>query len=92
MTCNVGTRQRKRRCDGNGCLGPSVEKHDCSEDSCEAPEAVWTTWTSFGSCTVTCGTGHRARFRHCIGPMLNATCEGAQSEIKICILDSCNNS
>uniref|UniRef100_A0A670ZSG1 ADAM metallopeptidase with thrombospondin type 1 motif 3 n=1 Tax=Pseudonaja textilis TaxID=8673 RepID=A0A670ZSG1_PSETE len=52
----------------------------------------WGTWTKFGSCSRSCGTGVRFRTRQCNNPMpINGgqDCAGVNFEYQLCNLDEC---
>ncbi|ETE59695.1 A disintegrin and metalloproteinase with thrombospondin motifs 3, partial [Ophiophagus hannah] len=52
----------------------------------------WGTWTKFGSCSRSCGTGVRFRTRQCNNPMpINGgqDCAGINFEYQLCNLDEC---
>lgn len=52
----------------------------------------WTTWTSWDTCTVTCGGGNQGRTRSCTNPAPQyggANCVGASSENQACNQQTC---
>ena len=85
-TCGEGSRDRVRSC-GPGarytdtCPGDSQQVEPCSGPTCLG----WTPWTSWSSCTVTCGEGSRSRSREC-GPLGrdSDSCPGEDSEEERC--------
>lgn len=50
-----------------------------------------TNWSSFSSCSVTCGTGFRTRTPHCLNPP-NRNCNETNFEVQICHKPRCTNS
>ena len=42
-----------------------TEVEDCDASACDAVVDGWTSWSSWGGCTVTCGGGRRSRNRDC---------------------------
>ena len=85
-TCGEGSRDRVRSC-GPGarytdtCPGDSQQVEPCSGPTCLG----WTPWSSWSSCTVTCGEGSRSRSREC-GPLGrdSDSCPGEDSEEERC--------
>ena len=73
-TCGKGTRHRQRTCIGPGdCDGLGLLKE---EDTCpDQPKCHGTLdqWSSWSSCSATCGEATRKRQRECIGP---GSCDG----------------
>ncbi|KAB7504970.1 A disintegrin and metalloproteinase with thrombospondin motifs 18, partial [Armadillidium nasatum] len=54
----------------------------------------WSTWSSWGSCSLTCGTGAMFRTRECNNPEPRwggRQCEGKREEWKLCSTDPCPN-
>ena len=52
----------------------------------------WSTWSAWGSCSVTCGMGTRSRTRSCTNPTPSnggASCSGISSQTQICNRNSC---
>jgi phage-related protein len=55
----------------------------------------WSAWETWGSCSVTCGSGIKSRFRACTNPKQSPYgqyCEGHNSEIDICSHITCGKS
>lgn len=55
-------------------------------------DGSWTPWTSFSTCTVTCGGGESKRTRNCTSPLPQhggKNCSGVNNETKICNIDHC---
>ena len=52
----------------------------------------WAGWSSWGSCSVTCGTGSKVRTRTCTNPAPQyngANCAGSGSDTSSCSLPNC---
>ena len=72
-TCGTGERTRKRNCEGdsssrdknNPCKMNLFERETCNTQKCP----VYTEWTSWSSCSTTCGGGSQERTRVCILPV-----------------------
>ena len=72
-TCGTGERTRERSCNGdssskdknNPCKVNLFERETCNTQKCP----VYTEWTSWTSCSTTCGGGNQERTRVCILPV-----------------------
>lgn len=66
--CGIGRQQRTRTCDGpaylrsSDCDGPALMERTCNLQPCKG---VWSCWTEWSACSVTCGQGTRSRSRTC---------------------------
>ena len=102
-TCGgSGTRSRTGECQPgmeiNGtqsteCDGDGIESEACTKPECPiivASSASWSEWTSWSTCTVTCGgPGQRSRSRNCIPEISlehhdNIICNGDSKEVLSC--------
>ena len=57
-----------------------------------AVDGQWTSWGSYGSCTVTCGGGSQSRSRSCTNPAPlygGASCAGSSSSSQACNTHNC---
>ena len=96
-TCGGGTQKRIRDCvlpdrsGSNGCSGEGYQIQDCNRETCP----VWSAWTSWTECTVSCGGGKSIRTRKCglpdeLGPQrLDLLCPGEKQESKVCNKNNC---
>jgi len=77
-TCGDGTHLKTRTCtnpppqfNGLSCfqqnLGPEILQEACKDRECPV-DGIYTQWSQWGACSVTCGTGTHIRNRQCIGP------------------------
>ncbi|XP_053392458.1 cartilage intermediate layer protein 1-like isoform X2 [Mercenaria mercenaria] len=67
VTCGAGIHVRYRRCSGKaheGCHGKYKEVQECFRNICPV-YGIWTIWSSWGDCNVTCGDGRQTRTRTC---------------------------
>ncbi|XP_078695686.1 coadhesin-like [Branchiostoma floridae x Branchiostoma belcheri] len=75
VTCGVGHQTRNRRCDnpeplhgGANCTGTPEDRKPCENLPPCAVAGVWSPWTVWSNCSVTCGDGERTRRRTCDNP------------------------
>eukprot|EP00111_Clytia_hemisphaerica_P024940 TCONS_00073484-protein len=97
-TCGKAFKTRQRSCDqpkplygGKMCQGPSVEVQECHLGGCPR-DGGYTSWSTFSSCTLSCGGGVQSRTRSCTQPPpLNGgkKCSGPSSETKACNTQPC---
>ncbi|XP_031566331.1 uncharacterized protein LOC116301419 [Actinia tenebrosa] len=94
VTCGSGVQSRTRDCGrnfGRNCEGPSSETQICATNACPV-NGNWTAWSSWDSCSATCGGGSQSRTRECTNPApVNGgrNCEGPSSETQICATNAC---
>ena len=98
VTCGQGTKKRTRRCNnpapahgGTNCPGRNYQNSNCNLGSCRI-NGVWGTWTSYSSCSVTCGQGTQKRTRGCNNPAPEhggTNCPGQSYENRACNLATC---
>ncbi|KAM4629779.1 hemicentin-1 [Polymixia lowei] len=97
-TCGKGMQTRIRLCnnpppafDGSQCEGPDSQTQVCKERPCPV-DGKWSSWVSWGACSVSCGGGTRQRTRLCASPAPQhggRQCEGNDVHIDFCNSDPC---
>ncbi|XP_052760873.1 coadhesin-like [Mya arenaria] len=87
VTTGTGSTERHRSCNnpapahfGKDCTGISQQHNPCTVN-------VWSDWTAWSQCTVTCGTGEKLRMRHCVN---GSRCDGATVDKASCALLPCS--
>ena len=67
-SCGSGSQRRIRQCklptrdfSRNPCLQPLEEERECNSDECP----VWTEWSDWTQCSVSCGGGSQSKVREC---------------------------
>ncbi|KAJ7392487.1 Hemicentin-1 [Desmophyllum pertusum] len=73
-TCSSGNEVRTRSCQhsltglsSNSCTGSPQETRICTRQPCSV-DGVWSSWSRWSSCSVTCSWGTRVRARTCDSP------------------------
>ncbi|XP_045905935.1 hemicentin-1 [Micropterus dolomieu] len=97
-TCGKGMQSRIRLCnnpppafDGPQCEGSDTQTQVCKETPCPV-DGKWSSWVSWGACSVSCGGGTRQRTRLCASPAPQhggRQCEGNDVQIDFCNSDPC---
>ncbi|XP_074524022.1 hemicentin-1 [Halichoeres trimaculatus] len=97
-TCGKGMKSRIRLCnnpppafDGPQCEGSDTQTQICKERLCPV-DGKWSSWVSWGACSVSCGGGTRQRTRLCASPAPQhggRQCEGNDVHIDFCNSDPC---
>ncbi|KAI3368574.1 hypothetical protein L3Q82_025583, partial [Scortum barcoo] len=97
-TCGKGMQSRIRLCnnpppafDGQQCEGSDTQTQVCKERPCPV-DGKWSSWVSWGACSVSCGGGTRQRTRLCASPAPQhggRQCEGNDVHIDFCNSDPC---
>ncbi|XP_016146102.1 hemicentin-1-like [Sinocyclocheilus grahami] len=97
-TCGKGMQTRLRLCnnpppsfEGPSCEGPDTQTQVCSERNCPV-DGKWSSWVSWGACSVSCGGGTRQRTRVCANPAPQhggRQCEGNDIHIDFCNSEPC---
>jgi len=94
-TCGSGIETRKRLCNDPK---PTGDGQYCSKDGSVSTETRpcpgliscslgWSAWSTFGTCSVTCGSGLRIRSRECLGDLSN--CPGPSTDSIECDAGVC---
>ncbi|CAK8671672.1 unnamed protein product [Clavelina lepadiformis] len=95
-SCDGGTQYRYRSpavsvsCGGSKCSGSSSKSRSCNTRCCPV-NCAWGAWTSYGSCSTTCGTGTQTRSRS-IGTLTSCGglgCSGLSTDIRNCNTHCC---
>uniref|UniRef100_A0A4W5NN39 Thrombospondin-1 n=1 Tax=Hucho hucho TaxID=62062 RepID=A0A4W5NN39_9TELE len=97
VSCGRGIQQRGRSCDriNSNCEGTSVQTRDCYPQECDKrfkQDGVWSHWSPWSSCSVTCGEGVITRIRLCNSPtpqMGGRDCQGQGRETEVCQKSPC---
>ncbi|XP_009996158.1 PREDICTED: hemicentin-1 [Chaetura pelagica] len=97
-TCGKGTQSRARLCNnpapshhGSPCPGLDAQVQVCSNRDCPV-DGKWAAWSSWSSCSVSCGGGSRQRTRQCSDPAPQFgghKCEGNDMQVDFCNSDPC---
>nr|XP_022344318.1 SCO-spondin-like isoform X5 [Crassostrea virginica] len=97
-TCGGGVQSRTRSCTnpapqygGANCVGMSSSTQTCNTQNCPI-DGAWTSWGSYGACTVTCGGGTQTRSRSCSNPTPQyggAACVGSTTSSQDCNTQNC---
>lgn len=91
VSCGIGVRANSRTCLGGepgdlGCLGPIVVDEECYGSVC--PHLSH--WSSWSSCSASCGQGSQSRKRICVnGELGQVGCLGAVEETVPCTVKVC---
>ncbi|XP_026204524.1 properdin [Anabas testudineus] len=93
---SIPTRTRHRSCNnpvpsssppGRACSGDNQQKENCNHLPYCAVDGVWSSWSPFTPCPVTCGVGPQVSVRRCDGPAPShggRPCPGEGRRISIC--------
>ncbi len=96
-SCGTGEQMRHRTCTnpipfygGKMCDGQNREMQACTTINCPI-DGSWSLWSSWSSCSVSCGTGTSQRTRSCSQPAPQhggEKCSGEDKQTKTCTLTS----
>ena len=90
-SCGGGRQARTRECvlpkGVAGCSGQPAESRACNSQECP----VWTAWTPWTQCTVSCGGGTRFKVRECVLPAVRGVqqCPGPDRLSENCNSAAC---
>uniref|UniRef100_A0A8C0KRB0 Hemicentin-1 n=1 Tax=Canis lupus dingo TaxID=286419 RepID=A0A8C0KRB0_CANLU len=97
-SCGKGAQIRTRLCnnpppsfDGSYCDGAETQMQVCNERHCPV-DGKWATWTSWSSCSVSCGGGEKTRKRLCNNPVPSISgrpCPGDATQVSRCNMQVC---
>uniref|UniRef100_A0A7M5V4H0 VWFA domain-containing protein n=1 Tax=Clytia hemisphaerica TaxID=252671 RepID=A0A7M5V4H0_9CNID len=93
-TCGKGNHYRTRKCidkkyGGKDCEGKDTHYKDCQIKYCPI-DGYWGEWSSFSTCSKTCGKGKYYRTRKCLGQKYEgAECKGYDTEYEDCHVKYC---
>ncbi|CAC5378576.1 unnamed protein product [Mytilus coruscus] len=97
-SCGSVSQKRIRHCDnphpencGVNCQGKNYSYIPCLLSACPV-NGAWSSWNSWETCTVTCGTGQHSRRRHCNNPPKangGDNCQGEEYDNNSCTLSPC---
>nr|CAB3250296.1 A disintegrin and metalloproteinase with thrombospondin motifs gon-1 [Phallusia mammillata] len=83
QTCGTGTKTRLRVCNrgatGTNCAGSSTDQQNCNSQACP----LFSPWTSWSTCSVTCGQGQLSKTRTC-STRREKDCNGPTVMVKSC--------
>ncbi|KAJ8305885.1 hypothetical protein KUTeg_016430 [Tegillarca granosa] len=94
VTCGGGGQSRYRVCEGPyfgglECNGSAIESRDCNMHFCPI-DGVWSDWSNWTECSLTCGNGTQNRSRSCDGPYYGGqNCSGDWDEVRDCNTHFC---
>ncbi|XP_029943604.1 SCO-spondin, partial [Salarias fasciatus] len=75
----------------NNCSCEAGRLVNCSGVAC-ADETLWSSWTPWGPCSLSCGPGLRSRYRFCPAPRRVGgapPCDGPHREDQVCVVAPC---
>ena len=97
-SCGGGSQRRVRDCklprngiNENPCFEPLEEVRECNEKTCP----VWTDWSDWTECSVSCGGGTKTKVRECLEEVGGSTldpsaCQGGhRNETEDCNANPC---
>ncbi|XP_021353718.1 neurogenic locus notch homolog protein 1-like [Mizuhopecten yessoensis] len=98
VTCGGGTQQKTRSCTnparqygGADCPNSATASQSCNTHDCPI-DGGWASWSSWDTCSVTCGGGSQGRTRTCTNPVKQyggADCPNSAAETQACGTINC---
>ncbi|WAR23497.1 SSPO-like protein [Mya arenaria] len=94
VSCGGSMHARYRNCtgpfyEGAECAGPEQETENCNMHECPV-DGVFSEWSAWLECDVTCGGGIQWKTRSCVGPFHGgANCAGPYEESQHCNTHEC---
>ncbi|XP_058879421.1 SCO-spondin [Acipenser ruthenus] len=61
----------------------------CTNLTCPAPDCGWSSWSTWSSCSVSCGAGRRTRFRSSTSGSKDRECQREQAQTRPCDPGTC---
>ncbi|KAH3740839.1 hypothetical protein DPMN_047553 [Dreissena polymorpha] len=96
-TCGVGIQNRNRSCVepfpnrlSDNCFGDTTEHQICMQRACA--DGGWTAWSSWSTCSASCGAGIYQRSRDCTNPSpspYGQHCAGPNNDVATCNSQRC---
>ncbi|XP_031568759.1 MAM and LDL-receptor class A domain-containing protein 2-like [Actinia tenebrosa] len=87
------TAEHRSNCPEANFYGIQTDMKRCPHEECNAPlDGHWGRWSSWGSCSTTCGEGSKTRTRICDDPVPKnggKNCVGSNTEQRYCKVRSC---
>nr|XP_054763764.1 uncharacterized protein LOC129270400 [Lytechinus pictus] len=94
-SCGAGNKMRHRSCSDHQtieCTGPVYNTWPCNMKLPCPVDGDWSEWSSWTTCSVTCGVGETVRYRLCANPQPShggKECQGDNQEAKKCRIVKC---
>ncbi|XP_030644468.1 spondin-1b [Chanos chanos] len=94
-TCGMGMRQRQRMVkmpasSGVPCAVNLVELDKCMMPDCDVPACMFSPWSEWSECSVSCGLGMRTRQRMLKTPAPPGHCNEELEEVEKCMFPECS--
>ncbi|XP_063781355.1 SCO-spondin-like [Pseudophryne corroboree] len=61
----------------------------CTNDTCQSVDCMWSQWSTWSQCSVSCGSGHQTRFRSSTSGSERKSCQAPERQARPCYLDIC---
>lgn len=96
-SCGIGLQRRDRSCSnpypsrfGDHCFGDARDDEICLSSACQ--DGGWADWSTWSTCSRTCGDGIQTRSRTCDNPLPSIQgnyCQGNSYQVETCSLRNC---